>query len=437
MRGGFRMSWRAQLPTRSDAVASLVVLVVAIPLSLGISLASGASPAAGLISAIVGGLVVGAFSGAPLVVSGPAAGLAALILQIVQQHGVQALAAIGLLAGLGQILLAAARAGEIFTRVPKAVLEGMLAAIGTVIAIGQLHVLMGGKIPSNALEGLATLPASFSFGPALACGALAIGIQLAWPRVWPKHWPTVPAALPAVLVVTLLALGWAVPRAEMVPLAETLGSQWAWWTAGEWRSTWTAYLAPAVGLMFVASAESLLCVRAVDGLVRKRDGSIVPAKLNRELLAQGVGNTLCGVLGAIPVTAVIVRSAANVQAGARTRWSTMLHGLGVAAFALLLPQAIAAIPLAALASVLVLIGFRLLDLRQLAHLWKDHPAQAGLWVLTYGAILATDLLTGLVVSLVVYAVGSGVASRLGRKASPQPVAAAAAAEADDVTQLSA
>lgn len=428
------MSMRAFLPARSDAVASLVVLVVAVPLSLGIALASGVSPAAGLISAIVGGLVVGALSGAPLVVSGPAAGLAALILQIVQQHGIQALAAIGLLAGLGQIALALARAGEIFTRVPKAVLEGMLAAIGTVIAIGQLHVLMGGTIPPSALEGLATLPASFSFGPALAFGALALAIQLAWPRIWPRNWPMVPGALPAVLIVTLVALGWNVPRAEMMPLGETLGGQWAWWTAGEWRSAWTTYVAPAVGLMFVASAESLLCARAVDGLVRKRDGSIVPAKLNRELLAQGVGNTLCGALGAIPVTAVIVRSAANVQAGARTRWSTMLHGLGVAAFALLLPQAIAAIPMAALASVLVLIGFRLLDLRQLAHLWKAHPAQAGLWVLTYGAILATDLLTGLVVSLAVYAIGSGVASRLGRKASPQPVATT---EADDVTQLSA
>lgn len=385
---------------KQDFVASLVVFVVAMPLSLGIALASGASPAAGLITAIVGGVMAGLLSGAPLSVTGPAAGMTALVFQLVQNYGLKGLAVITVIAGFVQIGFGLARSGALFRMIPKAVLEGVLTAIGAIIVIGQLHVLAGGAIPSSTWRGVMTLPSvmAISAWPILLCGFLAIAVQLAWKR-WMHKVAWIPAALPAVIVVTLLSLLWEMPRVTLEPLWPLARESAGEFFRFAWLDDVQTYLAAAMGVAIVASAESLLTARAVDTLAQTRSG-FRPAQLNRELIAQGAANAVSGVLGGLPMTAVMVRSAANVESGARTRWSTVLHGVWIAAFVGLMPNLIATIPLTALAAVLILTGYKLLNIGHLVYEIKTHARDGWLWLATTALVLATDLLTGLIGSLV-------------------------------------
>jgi MFS superfamily sulfate permease-like transporter len=384
--------------TRDDWIASLVVFIVAMPLSLGIALASGATPAAGLITAIVGGIVAGLFAGAPLSVTGPAAGMTALVFQLVQKFGMEGLAIITFFAGLIQILFGVARAGKVFTWIPHAVLEGVLSAIGLIIVVGQLHVLAGQPIPSSTVQGMLTLPQSLlQFSPVLLCGILAIGIQLVWnKKMTGLKW--IPGALPAVIGVTLISLFWIMPRVELEALLPLAQSSFGRFTSFDWLPQWSIFLAPAFGVALVASAESLLTARAIDTLTEDREG-FKPASLNQELTAQGAANLVSATMGGLPMTAVMVRSAANVTSGAKTRWSTVLHGTWIAVFVGLLPELISKVPLTALAAVLILTGYKLLNLGRLSHELKSHPREGMLWIATSVLILATDLLTGLLLSL--------------------------------------
>lgn len=388
------------IPTREDLVASLVVFIIAMPLSLGIALASGASPAAGLLTAVVGGVVAGFLAGAPLGVTGPAAGMSALVFQLVQTYGIKGLAVITLFAGAVQIGLGLARAGKLFLLIPNAVLEGVLTAIGAIILVGQLHVLTGAGVPSDVFEGLRALPSSLrNWGPILLCGLIAIAIQLLWNTKAFSKLRWLPGALPAVAIVTALSLFWEMPRVELAELIPLVKSSASDFTGLAWLPQWYVYLAPAIGVAVVASAESLLTARAVDTLVENRPG-FRPASLDQELTAQGAANLVSAVVGGLPMTAVMVRSAANVNSGAKTRWSTVLHGVWIAAFVGFLPDLITKVPLTALAAVLVITGFKLLNVPKLIHEFKTHPKEGALWVMTTVLVLTTDLLTGLISSLV-------------------------------------
>jgi MFS superfamily sulfate permease-like transporter len=385
-------------PSREDLIASLVVFIIAVPLSLGIALASGATPAAGLITAVIGGIMAGFLAGAPLGVTGPAAGMTALVFQLIQNYGIDGLAIITCFAGLMQIGLGLARAGKFFLLIPHAVLEGVLTAIGFIILVGQLHVLAGAPMPKSFFDGIVALPASLmGFGPVLICGLIAIGIQLFWNAKMKKlKW--IPGALPAVVIVTAISLFWEMPRVELEALLPLVRSSTDRFFAMGWVAQTLTYLAPAFGVAVVASAESLLTARAVDTLVEDRPG-FRPANLNRELSAQGAANLFSGALGGLPMTAVMVRSAANVNSGAQTRWSTVLHGVWIATFVSLLPNVISKVPLTALAAVLVLTGYKLLNLPRLVHELRVDRRKGTLWILTSGLVLATDLLTGLVSAL--------------------------------------
>jgi MFS superfamily sulfate permease-like transporter len=390
-------------PSREDLIASLVVFIIAVPLSLGIALASGASPAAGLITAVIGGIMAGLLAGAPLGVTGPAAGMTALVFQLIQGYGLEGLAVITCFAGLMQIGLGLARAGKFFLLIPHAVLEGVLTAIGFIILVGQLHVLAGAPMPTSFFNGLVGLPTSLmNFGPVFFCGLLAIGIQLFWNTKLKKlHW--IPGALPAVVIVTALSLLWEMPRVELEELLPLVRSSTARFFSLDWFAQSLTYLAPAIGVAVVASAESLLTARAVDTLVEDRPG-FRPANLNRELSAQGAANLVSGAIGGLPMTAVMVRSAANVNSGAQTRWSTVLHGAWIATFVSLLPNVISKVPLTALAAVLVLTGYKLLNLPRLVHELRVERKKGILWVMTSALVLSTDLLTGLVSALAVASV---------------------------------
>ncbi|GIF17957.1 carbonic anhydrase [Actinoplanes tereljensis] len=375
---------------RHDLPASIVVFLIAIPLSLGIAAASGAPLLAGLIAAVVGGLVAGALGGAPLQVSGPAAGLTVIVAGTIAAYGMAGTAAIVAVAGLVQIVLGASRLGRAALALSPAVVHGMLAGIGLVIALSQVHVLLGGNAQSSAWRNLRDLPAQIAghHGISMALGLATIAVLVLWPHL--KRLAMIPAALVAVVAVTAVAamIGADVERVDLpdAPLSALTGPVWPD------APLWEIGLAVAT-IAMVASVESLLSAVAVD---RMHDGP--RADLNRELVAQGCANTVSGLLGGLPVTGVIVRSSANVAAGARTRASAILHGVWIAAVVLLCAGLLEAIPLAVLAAVLVVVGLRLISLAQIRTYARHRELPT--YLVTAGGVVATDLLTGVAAGMV-------------------------------------
>ncbi|WP_282694490.1 SulP family inorganic anion transporter [Streptomyces sp. CC208A] len=384
---------------RQDLAASLVVFLVALPLCVGVAVASGVPAELGLITGIVGGLVTGLMRGSSLQVSGPAAGLTVLVLEAVRSFGLAALGVIVLLAGLLQIGLGLLRWGRWFRAISLSVVEGMLAGIGLVIVAGQLYAAAGVTAPDGGFARLAGLPGALvgalSEPGAVASVAVAAGTVLVivvWPRV-PGRAGRLPGALVAVLLAGLLTALCGLPvetvRVDGVLAAISPPDAGAFAMLAE-----PALLGTVLAFALIASAESLFSAAAVD---RLHDGP--PTAYDRELVAQGVGNTVCGLLGALPLTAVIVRSAANVRAGARTRASRVLHGAWLLVFAALLPGALAYVPLPALAGILVHAGWRLIPFRGLVALWRGHRGEAAILAVTAAAIVAVGMLEGVLVGL--------------------------------------
>ncbi|PTQ10707.1 SulP family inorganic anion transporter [Sphingomonas oleivorans] len=387
-----------------DFTASIVVFLVAMPLCMGIAIASGVPPEKGLITGMIGGIVVGALAGSPLQVSGPAAGLAVIVFEIVRDQGLSALGPILMLAGLLQVVAGIFRLGGWFRAISPAVVHGMLAGIGVLIVAGQFHVLFNGKPLPNGLENLAAMPGQLlGLSPtsidateqAFLIGIVTILGMLGWERFRPAALRLVPGALIGVVAGTLVAwtLGLAVTRVNVpesifasiaLPGPDLLG-----------RLIDPSILATALAIAFIASAETLLSAAAVD---RMHDG--VRTDYNKELRAQGIGNLLCGIAGALPMTGVIVRSSANVQAGALTRASAMLHGVWILGFVMLLPWLLSEIPMAALAGILVVTGWRLVSLHHARHLFHHYGLLPTIiWAATLVMVVATDLLTGVLVGL--------------------------------------
>ncbi|GIF75860.1 bifunctional SulP family inorganic anion transporter/carbonic anhydrase [Asanoa siamensis] len=364
-----------------DVPASVVVFLVAIPLSLGIAAASGAPLFAGLLAAVVGGVVAGALGGAPLQVSGPAAGMTVIVVGTVAQFGWAGTVAIVAMAGALQVGLGLSRLGRAALSLSPAVVHGMLAGIGVVIVIGQAHVVLGGTPLSSPLANLRDLPQRMlgHHDASVAIGVLTMVILLVWPRLVKVS--LLPAALVAVAAATAVSTiaGLDLPRVSLAA---------AQLTFPRWPDAPVAEIVlAAVTIALVASVESLLSAVAVDKL-----HAGPRANLDRELVAQGTANMVSGALGGLPVTGVIVRSSANVAAGARTRLSTVLHGLWLAVFALAFTDVLELIPMSALAAVLVVVGIRLVSL---AHLrtYARHR-ELPVYLVTAGGVVLTDLMLG-------------------------------------------
>lgn len=388
----------ARRALRADLPASLVVFLVALPLCVGIAVASGVPAELGLVTGIVGGLVVGAMPGSSLQVSGPAAGLTVLVAEAVDHYGVAGLGTIVLVAGLLQVGLGLLRLGRWFRAISVAVVQGMLAGIGLLLVVGQLYVLAGARTPHSGLGSLTGLPAlagelltSTTALVAVAVGLATMALMVAWDAL-PGRLRTVPGALVAVAGaagVTAVA-GLPVDTIRVAGLLEAMQP-----SLGHWATlTDLGVLATIVTFTLVASAESLFSAAAVDRLHRGPR-----TDFDRELVAQGTGNAVCGLLGAVPMTAVIVRSSANVGAGARTKASRVLHGLWLLLFAAAAPGLIGLIPLPALAAVLIHAGVKLLPLDALPQLWREHRGEAVVLVATAAAIVTTDMFTGVLVGL--------------------------------------
>ncbi|MCH4872954.1 MULTISPECIES: SulP family inorganic anion transporter [Pseudomonas] len=387
---------KAVLPR--ELLASVVVFLVALPLCMGIAIASGMPPAKGLITGIIGGLVVGWMAGSPLQVSGPAAGLAVLVFELVRQHGIAMLGPILLLAGFLQLVAGRLRLGCWFRVTAPAVVYGMLAGIGVLIVLSQVHVMLDGVPKPSGLDNLSGFPAAVAQAiPSLGWQAGLLGLSTmlvmwTWDKWRPQTLRFVPGALLGVGLTTGVSLLLAL-QVKRVEVPENLAEAIDWLRPADLLNLADpSLLVAAFAVAFIASAETLLSAAAVD---RMHNGQ--RSDFDKELTAQGVGNMLCGIVGALPMTGVIVRSSANVQAGATTRLSAIFHGVWLLAFVLLLSSVLQSIPIASLAGVLVYTGFKLVDLKAFRGLARYGRMPMFTYAATALAIIFTDLLTGVLV----------------------------------------
>ncbi|WP_233630921.1 MULTISPECIES: SulP family inorganic anion transporter [unclassified Pseudomonas] len=391
---------KAALPR--ELLASVVVFLVALPLCMGIAIASGMPPAKGLITGIIGGIVVGFLAGSPLQVSGPAAGLAVLVFELVRQHGVAMLGPILLLAGVLQLLAGRLRLGCWFRVTAPAVVYGMLAGIGVLIVLSQVHVMFDAAPQPSGVDNLLGFPATLASalpleqaGSGWQAGALGLGtiaLMWGWDRWRPQRLRFIPGALLGVAAMTAISVWLALPvNRVQVPTDLTQAIDWLR-PDDLLKLADPNLLVAAFALAFIASAETLLSAAAVD---RMHTGQ--RSDFDRELSAQGLGNMLCGLLGALPMTGVIVRSSANVQAGAQTRASAILHGVWLLGFVVVLGSVLQQIPVASLAGVLVYTGIKLVNIKALRNLGRYGRMPMYTYAATALAIVFTDLLTGVLV----------------------------------------
>lgn len=387
-----------------DFSASLVVFLVAFPLCMGIALASGVPPIKGLVTGIIGGIVVGTFSGSPLQVSGPAAGLAVIVFEMVREHGISALGPVLIAAGAIQFIAGLLRVGRWFRAISPEVIHGMLAGIGVLIVIQQFHVILDRAPKSNGPANILAMGEAIFGGLlplngsreeyAFLIGAITFAVMLLWEKFRPAKLKLVPAALLGIAAATTIAQVFHldVNRVKITSDFASLVTLPSWSTVSQWGLG--SMLGTAAALAFIASAETLLSAAAVEQMQDR-----VRTNYDKELTAQGIGNMLCGAVGALPMTGVIVRSSANVQAGAETRRSTIMHGVWILLFLFALPSVMRMIPTASLAAVLILVGVRLVKPADIHHLKRFGWVPVGIYAGSLITIVMTNLLTGVLVGI--------------------------------------
>ena len=377
---------------RYDVPASIVVFLVALPLSLGIAIASNAPVMAGLIAAAVGGIIAGALGGSPLLATGPAAGLTVVVAEMVNTFGWKVTTAITVAAGVLQVIFGLSRIARAALAISPIVVHAMLAGIGITIALQQVHVLLGGTSESSVWANVMGLPAqiaSAQLGDVLV-GVTVVVIMLSWKRT-PAGLQRLPGPLVAIVAATVLSL--VLPLgADRIQLDGSIID-----AIGLPRlpdGDWAAFGFAVLTIALIASVESLLSAVAVDKM-----HSGARTNFDRELIGQGAANMASGMLGGLPVTGVIVRSATNVTAGARSRASAILHAVWVLVFSMLLVGLVQQIPNAALAGLLIVIGIQLV---RLAHI-RLARRTGDLWVyaITVAGVIFLNLLEGVVIGLVV------------------------------------
>lgn len=376
----------------------MVVFLVALPLCIGIAVACGVSPERGIVTGIIGGIAVGAVSGAPLLVSGPAASLIVPVYELIEQHGIAALAPVVILAGGWQVLAGLFRLGQWFRAVAPAVVHGMLIGIGILILASQAHVAIDSDPTSSFVGNVVTLPEAIGSGIAQGAAGIAplllgggtLAILVGWTRYRPERLALVPGHLVALLVATAAAAGLPITVRYLEVAPRFFDG-----LAPVGFADFSLLLEPSlIGLSlvfaFVASAATLLTATAID-----QRQSHSRADYDREMVAQGLGNMMTGAVGGLPMTGVVVRSSVNVDAGARTRLSTVLHGCWLAAFVVAAPQLLELIPRATLGAVLVYTGIKLVDLGALRELYRRSWHELGICLVTLVGVVFVDLLAGI------------------------------------------
>ncbi len=424
---------------KNDLPSGLVVFLVALPLCLGIAIASGATPLSGIIAGIIGGLVVGSLSNSSLSVSGPAAGLATLVSgAIISIGGIENfdmfLCAV-VIAGIIQIIMGALKLGGIANYIPGSVIKGMLTSIGILIIAKQIpHVF--GKDTDEQGHLTELLPygnedwhelfvplQSIEIGVVIIA-LLSILIMVLWDgSPLKKKLPFIPSALIAVLAAVLLNQLWIgmssklqiveAPHLVSLPVASSAGEFFGFFTTPDFAGfTNGSVIMYGFIIAIIASLETLLSIEAIDNLDPERRVT----NTNRELLAQGIGNTVSGLIGGLPVTSVIVRSSANVNAGAKTKLSTIFHALLLLSTVVLIPFILNKIPLAALAAILILTGWKLAKPSVFMAFWRAGKYQFIPFIVTVAVIIAIDLFAvvpGLGGKGLIIGVGAGILAAAG------------------------
>lgn len=404
---------------RYDLVAGLVVFLVALPLCLGVALASNAPISAGILSGIIGGILVGAVSRSHTSVSGPAAGLTAVVAaQIAALGSFEAFLLAVALAGVIQIVLGVMRAGFIAEYFPSSVIKGLLAAIGVILVLKQIPHIIGhdadpeGEMAfrqpdhQNTFSEFAAMLSDAHLGTALI-GLAAVLVLVVWDRVKPLKKSVVPGPLVVVFLGVLLSelfgrLGgaWPLPAGAFVqmPVASSFSETLQLLRqpdVSQWLNP--AIYSAAVTIAAVASLETLLNLEAIDKLDPRQRRS----PPSRELLAQGIGNVVAGLVGGIPVTSVIVRSSVNINAGGRTKAATIVHGFLLLNCAAFMPHLLNRIPLSCLAGILLVTGIKLASPALFRQMWRQGRKQFLPFIATVAAIVLTDLLIGVMIGLAV------------------------------------
>lgn len=406
---------------RADLLPGMVVFLVALPLCLGIAVASGAPPFAGIISGMIGGMIVGALSNSNVSVSGPAAGLIAIILAAVTQMGYETFLVAVVIAGLIQLTLGFAKAGGISSYFPTSVIEGMLVAIGIIIIKKELPHAIGydleheGDFYSYQLlkedEGFfGELIHSFNFAHtgAIIVAVVSLAILIAFNKVSAlKKIKALPGALVAVVAGILMnalfqafqpSLIIANEHLVTLPKASSVGDFINQFSTPNFAGLTNPQVwITGITIAIVASIETLLCLEAGD----KMDPYKRYSDANTELKAQGVGNILSGLIGGLPMTSVIVRTTANINAGAKTKFAAIVHGVMLLLTVVLIPGILNMIPMASLAAILLMIGWKLASPKVFKHMWQSGLQQFIPFIITVIAVVFTDLLKGVGVGLVV------------------------------------
>ena len=407
---------------KTDTLSGLVVFLVALPLCLGIAVASGAPPFAGIITGVIGGIVVGFLSNSNLSVSGPAAGLIAIILAAVTNLGYETFLLAVVLAGVFQLILGFAKAGSISSYFPSGVIEGMLTAIGIIIIKKELPHAIGydkgheGDFYSYELLDKADqgffgeIIHSFNYAHngIILVTLVSLAILVAFNKVaFLKKIKAIPGALIVVVVGILINEFFRATNSPLLiseehlvklPTASSLSEFFTQFSFPNFAGfTNPAVWITAATIAAVASIETLLCLEAGD----KMDPLKRYSSANTELKAQGIGNILAGMIGGIPMTSVIVRTSANVNAGARTKFSAIAHGVFLLLAVVLIPSLLNKIPMACLAAILIMIGLKLASPKVFKHMWDAGKFQFIPFIVTAIAVVGIDLLKGVGIGLVV------------------------------------
>jgi MFS superfamily sulfate permease-like transporter len=404
---------------KSDMPSGLVVFLVALPLCLGIALASGAPPLSGILAGIIGGLIIGSLSNSHISVSGPAAGLIGIVAPAIASLGFEAFLLTVVLAGAFQLLLGFVRAGSISNYFPSNVIEGMLAGIGVIIIMNQLEHAVGydkGKESEESLfrfdggnffSDIPELLQRFETG-AIIISVVSLLILIAWDKVPAlKKLKVLPGALVAValgIIINQVFIGMGnglalssehlvtlpVPQSIddfknilLTPDFSVIANPAVWLTAAT--------------ITIVASVETLLCIDASD----RMDAQKRYTDTNRELKAQGIGNIVSGLIGGLPITSVVVRSSANANSGAKSKMSTIIHGTLLLVCVLSIPMVLNMIPLATLAAVLIMVGWKLANPSKLKHFWEKGKYQFIPFIATLVAVVVFGLLYGVALGMAI------------------------------------
>ena len=402
--------------------SGVVVFLVALPLCLGIALASGAPPLSGIIAGIIGGIVIGSISNSNISVSGPAAGLAAIVLSAITELGAfELFLCAGLIAGILQLILGFLKAGSISNYFPNAVIEGMLAGIGVIIILKQIPHALGydkdsfssEKVFENGYnlgsisEYLSGVFSSIHPG-AVIVTLISLGILIAWDKIPAlKKLKLLPGALVAVIVGILINEFFKISGSSLAIETDHLVVLPVPQSAEEFAALVTlpdfsGFTNPKVWIIgatiaIVASIETLLCIEASDRLDKQRRIT----DTNLELRAQGIGNVISSVIGGLPITSVVVRSSANANAGATSKFSTIIHGILLLICVLAIPVVLNLIPLATLAAVLLIVGYKLASPEKIKHFLAKGKYQYIPFLATILAVVFTDLLTGVAIGLAI------------------------------------